>query len=111
MNNAQLLRDSEPIRLLETPRSLIEYILTDVVFLLVMIHGCLWSLITNFRPHQLGNAAEGKIHRMLSNDVVWAVCGLRCSKCVGVISQCSGFGCVVVKFYSLTNSKQQKSTP
>ena len=27
MNNAQLLRDSEPIRLLETPRSLSEYIL------------------------------------------------------------------------------------
>ena len=31
VNNAQLLRDSEPIRLLETPRSLSEYILIIII--------------------------------------------------------------------------------
>ena len=31
MNNAQLLRGSEPVRLVETPRSLNEYILIEIV--------------------------------------------------------------------------------
>ena len=30
VNNAQILRDSEPIRLLETPRSLSEYFLIEI---------------------------------------------------------------------------------
>ena len=37
------------------------------------IQGCLWSLISNFRPHQIGNAAEGKIHRMSSKlSMMWS---------------------------------------
>lgn len=51
------------------------YCIIDVVYLLVTgnIHGCLWSLISNFRPHQIGNAAEGKIHRMLSKlSMMWS---------------------------------------
>ena len=39
VNNAQLLRDSEPIRLLETPRSLSEYwyILIKIIVLVILI--------------------------------------------------------------------------
>ena len=54
------------------------------------VHGCLRSLISSFRLHQIGNAAEGKINRMLSKlSVIW--CELRCSKCFGVIRKCCGF--------------------
>ena len=37
------------------------------------IHDCLWSLISSFKLYQIRNAAEGKIHRILSKlSMMWS---------------------------------------
>ena len=69
MNNVQLLRDSEPVRLLETPRSLNEYILT--INVLAGMNYLLTSRCLHCKssPHALPLKMEKKLKTVFYLDI------------------------------------------
>ena len=75
------------------------YYLKDDYLVLLVRKGASYSpraTLVSLRPNLQDTLYSALVTPSLSFIlvVVWSDCGLKCSRCVGVLSQCCGFGCL-----------------